>query len=299
MKRLKLTFWDYVIAACLIAIAWGRSVQIALLAVIAFLLYLIVRSYALAEKANKTLQTSSPGQPTPPETQISSDDDNEFELKNDEYSRATTSLDRDIGCRECKSHLCFYSRYDTYEGTCEYEYRIEGTDVLIRLLQAVNEDAGEPKTWDVIDGVVQESDVRARWEKDEGVLGKKDIEKDMAELKERTEWSKLAAVAWGGFKYFALAKNMPRADARRFFRQELERLKIGMSSFTKQTASQGLELDRKYGLLRFSDGRKDKVPEDEWKKLESYLVTLRISYFEFTSGDKLIAVLQEMIELTK
>lgn len=92
---------------------------------------------------------------------------------------------------------------------------------------------------------------------------------------------------------------MPRADARRFFRQELERLKIGMSSFTKQTASQGLELDRKYGLLRFSDGRKDKLPDDEWKKLESYLVTLRISYLEFTSGDKLIAVLQEMIELTK
>jgi hypothetical protein len=284
MKHVELTLGDYVVALFLIVIAWRGSAQVVLLAVIALLLYLVVRFYVFHLTQVKAI----------PETESVNDDEQVFEVDSGELVSQKIELDVDINYRPYKNHFRFYLRYDTSQSVSEYEYRIEGTDVFIRLLQDRYQDAGVPKTWDVLDGVVQETDVRARWGKEVAVL-RRDGEKDMADLKKRTEWSKVSSSSWGGFKYFVLAKNMAQSDARRFLRQELERLKMGISSFTKQAAKLGLEPDDSWGL-RLADGRLGTLSDDEFNKLKASAETFGIFYLEFIAGNKLIAVLQKLVD---
>jgi hypothetical protein len=44
MKKFKITIWDALVFGALAALVWGKSAQTILLAVIAYLLYLLVRS---------------------------------------------------------------------------------------------------------------------------------------------------------------------------------------------------------------------------------------------------------------
>jgi hypothetical protein len=49
--------------------------------------------------------------------------------------RAIIELDVDIKHHSAPGHFRMYSQFDLYSGNFEYEYKIEGTSVSIRLLQ--------------------------------------------------------------------------------------------------------------------------------------------------------------------
>src|SRR5713101_5630683 len=106
MKRFKINTWDCVIFGALVAFAWGRSAQTILLAVIAFLLYLLVRS-------NLSKSPTSQGVVS---------DDNEFVVDKDELCGSLVALDTDIDFQPRKNHFRFDSRFDTVSRDGEFEY---------------------------------------------------------------------------------------------------------------------------------------------------------------------------------
>ena len=141
MKGFKITIWDGLVFGALVALAWGSSAQTVLLAAIAFLLYLLVRP--------------NPSKPTdhPP---VAASGGNEFVVERDELSLSEIELDVDINYRPRKNHFRFDSRFDTASSDAEFEYKLEGTKVFVRLLHESSEDIGVKKHWDIRDGVVQE-----------------------------------------------------------------------------------------------------------------------------------------------
>jgi hypothetical protein len=262
---------------------WRESLQIILLAVIAFLLHLLIRFQFFS------------GTQTANQSAFANDDQDEFELDSEEPADARIFLNTDINRRRCAGHFRVYSRFDTAVGQTEYQYRVDGTEVSIRVLQQTNEDIGVPKTWNIRDGVVQETEIRARWATEMSVL-QRDVEADMAALKKRVEWDRLSSTDWDGLKYFILSKNMEKVDARRYFRQEIERIKLGVDLHFKEAAKLGLESDDgSLDRLRLAEGRQ--MPSnEEFKKLSASAETFGISETEFLTGQKLLAQLQQMVD---
>lgn len=292
----RITLWDVCVVGILLAFAWNGSATTILLAVIAFFLYLRIR--ASPAKSAPALESKIPA----PESETDSDE-NVFIIHNDELRGGGTTgaeivLDVDVSHSPCKNHFRLRSHFDTDVGKSEYEYRIEGTDVFVRLLHDYSEDyTGGPewKGWDVRDGVVLENDIRDRYEKQnqhlpESVKSINDVSDKAADLKKATEWTQLVPVSFGGLKYFILSKYLPTAGARRYLRQELERLKLGVNSITKEAAKLGYEPDESRGL-RLIKGRQPPAEEDIVKIWEA----ASIDRPEFYSGVKLIAVLQELL----
>src|SRR5260221_270757 len=156
-------------------------------------------------------------------------------VSKEEVGNCTIELYVDISCRPCKNHFRLYSRFDIYVSHCEYQYKSEGTTVLVRLFEDKNEDPGESAYWDVLDGVVQERAIRQR-EKQKSRVGGRSTAEKIEELKKQTEWTPLPVTAWNGFPYFVLTHNLPRAEVRRYFRQELERLMNGEEIFLEAAA---------------------------------------------------------------
>ncbi len=185
------------------------------------------------------------------------------------------------------------SRYDTCFGKSLYEYRIDGTEVFFRLIEDESEDIGRPKEQDVRDGVVQESAIRERSENKPYYVRKPD--ETIASLKQQVEWQKLDSWRFQGFKYFLLSKKLPKRDARRFLRQELERLKIGTAAFFKEAEKYGLEKDdNSLDRLRFAEG-KPRPTDEEIKKLFDSTESFGIKQLEFSWGKKLTAQLEQLL----
>src|SRR5258708_26562972 len=86
----------------------------------------------------------------------------EFVVNQDEDSNCAIELDVDMNYRPCKNHFRLYSRFDISVGQREYEYTIEGTSVLVRLIEDKNSDPGEPDYSEGRDGVVEEAAIRER-----------------------------------------------------------------------------------------------------------------------------------------
>jgi|SRR5579864_1305878 len=230
----------------------------------------------------------------------------EFVVRRDEDTNVSIELDVDISYRPCQNHFRLYSRFDTSVGECEYEYKIEGTDVLVRLVQDKNSNPGEPDYWDVRDGVVQETAIRER----AGARAKtgirildRPVEEEIEQLKRRTEWTLLSVTAWDGFPYFVLACNLPRSDARRYFRQELERLMHGEKVFIEAAAKLGYEPQeagkyhpKGHRTLGLISGREE--PSEEQSKaadLEGILTSVGLTFDEFTSSPNLTSQLHELL----
>jgi hypothetical protein len=277
MKRFKITTWDCVIFGALVALVWGKSAQTILLAAIAFLLYLLVRSQL--SKSTTSLGSVS--------------DDNEFVVENDELSSSRVDLDSDINFQPRKNHFRFDSRFDTASRDLECEYKIEGTNVFVRLLHESFEDIGVAKTWEVRDGVLLETELRERLKNRKTVLTQSD-EEEIAERKKSLEWHEILPSYWNGLKYFILLKKLPKDDARRFFRQEIERLKLGSNRFIEEASKIGFILDEKSNWrLVLPDGIDP--PEEERRKLFDSITTFGISYDEFTMAPALIATLEKYV----
>jgi hypothetical protein len=234
LNAMKLRFYDWIVFAVLVAVAVSHGTMIALLAAIVGLLYLIVRFYVSKSRVM-------------PAATASTEEDNEFVVsdsqKNGIVDAASITMDVDINYRPTPSHLRFGSRFDLEMWTGEYEYKIDGTSVSIRLLNSYNEGESSRmrEEWEVRDGVVLESDIRARWEARKFKWGA--IDDKIANLRNLTEWQALAPSSFNGFTYYLLNRALPAPEARRYLRQELERLKVGIAKATQEMAKYGLEPD--------------------------------------------------------
>jgi hypothetical protein len=150
------------------------------------------------------------------------------------------SLDTDIDNHKSKNHFYVYGHSGDRQASTssEYEYRLEGADVFVRELHCFNEVMGDMKLWKIRDGVVLETELRERGFDDD----------DITHLKRDTEWVNLPSTSWDGFKYFVISENVASSDARRFFRQELERLRTGIAAFKKLGVEPDIEPLRKCGI---------------------------------------------------
>ena len=125
----------------------------------------------------------------------------------------------------------------------------------------------------VRDGVVLESDLRARFETREFKFGS--VEEDIENLKSRTQWRELTSWGFNGLKYFLLNRSLPAPDARRYLRGELERLKLGNARAAQEYAAYGVEPDPNPESIdgwRWIDGKKPENAKDNtpfWKMVES------------------------------
>jgi hypothetical protein len=226
----------------------------------------------------------------------------EFIVNHDADSNCSIELDVDMNYRACKNHFRLYSRFDTSVGECEYEYKIEGTSVFVRLFQDKSENPGEPEYWDVRDGVVQQTEIRERERRSS--IRMQPIEEKVEQLKKATEWNKLAVTAWNGFPYFLLTHNLPRPDARRYFRQELERLTNGERLIIEAAAKLGYEPrdagkyhPKGYRTLQLIKGREEPSRELENSvDLPGVLSSVGLTLEEFNSGPNLISQLHELLK---
>jgi len=220
---------------------------------------------------------------------------NEFVFENKEEMRHTTELDIGLNYRPMPNHFRTYYLFDTCQSKSVYEYRLEGTDVLCRLIEDEGEDIDVPKHQDVHDGVVMESELRKR--DAESRFHITDVEEKIADLKKEVEWHKMEPLAFYGLKYFIISKKLPQADARRYLRQELERLKTGEELFFKAAEQLGLQRDEdsKYiSRLKVADG-KTAPSDEEIRKLFESAESFGITDVEFSWGKKLTGVLEKLL----
>ena len=165
--------------------------------------------------------------------------------------------------------------------------------MLCRLIEDKHSDIGVPEYRDVRDGVILESGIRKR--DAESRFHLTDVEENIASLKTDTQWHKMNSISWHGLMYFIISKKLPQADARRYLRQELERLKAGEAGFFKEAEKYGLarnedSLDR----LTLAEG-KTQPSNEEFRKLYASAETFGITSVEFSWGKKLTGVLERLI----
>jgi hypothetical protein len=164
-------------------------------------------------------------------------DSNEFLIESKDEAFFMAELDIGLDYRPKPNYFRTDYRFDTCQTKCLYEYRLEGTDVLCRLIEHPYEDIGVPKHHDVRDGVVLESGIRKR--DVESQFHITNVDDQIADLNTDVQWHKMDSISWHGLKYFILSKKLPQADARRYLRQELERLKAGETRFFEERRSTG------------------------------------------------------------
>jgi len=223
-------------------------------------------------------------------------EDNEFIIEDKDETIYTAELDIGLDYRPMPNYFRTDYRHDTSQSKSLYEYRLEGTDVSCRLIYDEYEDMGVPEQRDVRDGVVMESEMRKRDEsKSPRLRSLSNVEDKITSLKKAVEWQKMEPLAFHGLKYFILAKKLPQADARRYLRQELERLKSGEIGFFKEAGKYGLEPDESSpDRLKLMEGKSEPSTED-WKKLFATSQTHGISDLEFSWGKKLKGVLEKLL----
>jgi hypothetical protein len=236
VRRIKFSFDDALLIAAIAALIYFRNwwASVFLLFVIASL---VIRYYQQKKNAPSA-------------------EDNEFVIDKDNDSFSSAELDIGLDYRPRPSYFRLDSRFDTTRSERVYEYRLEDTTVLFRLIDHQYEDIGVPQYHDVRDGVVMESDIRKRDAESQFHFTK--VEDRIRDLQEEVQWRKMESTWGSGLRYFIISKKLPTPDARRYLRQETERLKAGESAFFQEAEKLGLErcddsksLDR----LKFSEGK--------------------------------------------
>lgn len=259
----------------------SSTVIVVLLSIIASLLYQLVRPQ------RRNLKSATAFGPVREENVFALDNDN------DESFSGEIDLDVDFNYRPLVNHFFLKSRYDTHFGKSLYEYRIDGVKVFYRLVEDEHEDLGIQKQRQVRDGVVQESALRD-WYKDWN-WSWFNLNEKIDGLKRQVEWQELDSWGFNGIKYFILSKKLPNSEARRYLRQELERLKLGTAAFFKEAEKQGLEQDENsLDRFRVAEG-KAKPTERQLKDLFESTNSLGITYLEFASGKSLTTQLEKLL----
>jgi hypothetical protein len=285
--RLRLTFEDAVVIAALVALVYFRNWWA--------ILFLMLAAAFVVARYYKTKKSKPPAVTN----------DNEFVIENRDKMQHTAEIDVGLGYRSLPNHFRTVYRDDTFRAKSLYEYRLEGTDVLCRLIEDSHDDIGIPRQYEVRDGVVLESDLRKRDTKrsfhitdvEDKIADLKELEDKIAELKKDAEWHKMESRTLHGLKYFIISKKLPQADARRYLRQELERLKAGEARFFKEAEKLGLEREEgsKYiDRLKVADG-KTAPPEEEIRKLFESAESFGITSVEFSWGKEITGVLEKLL----
>jgi hypothetical protein len=168
--------------------------------------------------------------------------------------------------------------------------------VFARLIALKAMNIGEKKHYEVRDGIVQETDMRQMAERQLPFV-KHSTEERIENFKKDAEWHELSTSIWGGLKYFIISKKLPQPDARRYLRQELERLKSGCAVFFKEGEKLGLERDddsKFVDRMRVPEG-KPRPSDEEIQKLFEKMQGFGITQLEFSWGKKLCDVLEKLL----
>jgi hypothetical protein len=270
--------WGGVIATAI----WGNSWRNWLTLAGVMLLYLIVRTL-LPKQTNLNPKRAA-------------EEDNTFQItystEHDMLEKEEMELDVDLSYRPTPNHFRIHKLFDVYVSKSEYEYQVTPTGVSARLLQFCSEGDGEPEQWRVRDGVVQEADMRAAWAKTKYKWD--DVEEKIANLKLETEWCVIPPLYWNGASYFIMAKKLPQPDSRRYFRQELERLRRGMDLGTNELAT--------LNYKQTEDGKKVplvepevKASDEQWTQFWETIPRFGITTSEFNNGKVLITLLNNLL----
>jgi hypothetical protein len=210
-----------------------------------------------------------------------------FVLYDDDQGDAHIELDVDMQRRPLLNPFLLDGRHETSFGKSVYEYRIEQTVAFYRLIEDEQEDMGGAYQ-DILDGVVQESAIRERYhwpDVDQKILG----------LKRQTEWQELVSWAFHSVKYFIFLKKLPEPSARRYLRQELERLKLGTSAFFKEAQKYGLEQDENWANRFRVKAGESKPSEQHLKALFESAHSFGITEMEFSWGKTLPMRLEKLL----
>jgi hypothetical protein len=181
----------------------------------------------------------------------------------------------------------------------DHEYRIEGVTVFTRLLEDKTDQMGQDTHYSVKDNVVLEHDIRQRHSK---AFELRTIEEELQRYRDAVEWSEMHS---GELKYFILHRSpdqVPLFEARRFFRQELQRLQAGIDGIIKGAAELGVSVNDDQGFLDFTFPAT--FPEEGTAAMhtllsEESLRRLGISYHEFQRGKRCIAYLEALLSGNK
>ena len=273
MRRLTLGSEDVPLIAAGVVIVYFRNWE----AILFFVLVLAYAAFRYYKSKNAERSAAS----------------NEFLIEDQDDVFFTAELDMGLDYRSMPNHFRTDYKFDTCQAKCLYEYRLEGTDVLCRLIEDKHSDIGIPEYRDVRDGIILESEIRKR--DGESPFHLTDVEEKLASLRTDTQWHKMDSISWHGLKYFIVAKTLPQPDARRYLRQELERLKAGEAGFFKEAEKHGLarnedSLDR----LTLAEG-KPQPSNEEFRKLYASAETFGITSVEFSWGRKLTGILNKLL----
>ncbi len=291
-----ITRWDVAVSVFLFLVAYNGGTQTMLLCVIAFFLWLLVRPKVIAPSTAVGATTKVAALMSAPESEAD-EEDNGFEIDSHAEGGAWIELGVDIDFHPCPNHFRFHDRYDTASGKREYEYRVEGVKVFMRLIHDIDDGMGTPRggEWRVRDGVVLEADMRARFDaRDDSVKQIHNFDKEITDLRTSTEWQEMQPLDWSGVLAFILSKTAPAADVRRLYRGELERIKTGVAKVWKELDRIGIEpsAESKDGM-RAREGSPHAVFD------EAVWANANITRNEFWGRDHIIARLQELLSPDK
>jgi hypothetical protein len=275
VRRIKFTFDDALLLAAIAAFIYFKNwwASAFLVLVIA---YLVVHFYQQKKSQPKA-------------------EDNEFVIDRDNDSFSSVELDIGSNYRPRPNHFRLDSQFDTTRSKRLYEYKLEDTRVLFRLIDHQYEDIGVPKYHDVRDGVVLESDMRKRDAESQFHIN--NVEDKIRDLQKEVQWQKMEST-WGlGLRYFIISRKLPPPDARRYLRQEMERLKAGEAVFFQEAKKLGLERDdesKSLDRLKVSEG--NSIPSnEELRNLNVSTEQFGITHVEFSWGPKLRGVLEKLL----
>jgi hypothetical protein len=277
--KLRLQDWILIWGGVIATAIWGNSWRDWLTLAVVILLYLIVRTLWPKQTSLKPKE-----------------EDNSFLItssnENDTLEQEELELDVDLSYCRSPNHFRIHRQFDIYVSDWEYECRVSSTGVSARLLQFRSRGPGEPEEWRVRDGVVQEADMRAAWAKTKYTWD--DVEGKIANLKLETEWSVIPPLYWNGASYFIMAKKVPQPDSRRYFRQELERLRRGIDLGTNELAKLNYKQteDGKYVPLVEPEV---KASDEQWTQFRETIPKFGITTSEFSNGKVLVTLLNKLL----
>jgi hypothetical protein len=211
---------------------------------------------------------------------------------NDTFEKEVLELDTNLSYRKALNHFRIHRQFDIYVSDWEYEYVVSPTGVSARLLQFRSQDPGEDEKWMVRDGVVQEADMRAAWAKKKYTWD--DVEEKIAKLKLETEWCVIPPLYWAGASYFIMAKKLPQPDSRRYFRQELERLRRGLDLATHELAKLNYKQTEDGGIVPLVEPEV-KASDEQWSQFWETVPTFGITRYEFQSSNVLSTLLKKLL----
>src|ERR1700741_5123603 len=221
-----------------------------------------------------------------------------FVVEDTSDEKLTVKLDVDFDRRPAVNHFRTTSLHFTRYSSADCEYQIDGTSVFCRLIEDWHDEPGVPEYQNVRDGVGLESAIRG---------GNKPTWRDwfhgfnaddeINPVREEVKWHEIEPVSWHGLKYFILAKKLPQPDARRYLRQELERLRTGTAAFFKEAGKYRLARDdnsRLIDRLKVAEGR-TQPPDNEIQNLFASAQNFGITDLEFSWERKLTRVLEKLL----